>query len=81
MTAAGPSIPENTHNWGAELLTIDVSAEYRLFKNVAFFARVRNLTNAPQDTETANPSTPPNARSRPRNDFDSLWTIGLKSPL
>jgi hypothetical protein len=77
--AVGRSIPENAYNWGAELLIFDVSGEYRLLKNVALFASVRNLTNAPQDTETANPSTPPNARFRQRNDFDSLWTVGLKS--
>jgi hypothetical protein len=75
MPAARRSIPENTNNWGAELLTLEVSAECRLFKNVAFFASVRNLTNARQDAETANPS----ARFRQRNNFDSLWTIGLKS--
>jgi hypothetical protein len=50
-----------------------------LSKHLGLFASVRNLTNAPQDRETANPFTPPIARFRQRSDFDSLWTVGFKS--
>ena len=77
--AAGRGIPENTYDWGNEFLTLDASAEYQLFKRVNLFATVRNLTNAPQDRETANPSTPAHARLRQTNDYDSLWTVGVKS--
>ena len=77
--AAGRGILENTYDWGNEFLTLDASAEYQLFKRVNLFATVRNLTNAPQDRETANPSTPAHARLRQTNDYDSLWTVGVKS--
>ena len=77
--AAGRGILENTYDWGNEFLTLDASAEYQLFKRVNLFATVRNLTNAPQDRETANPFTPAHARLRQTNDYDSLWTLGVKS--
>ncbi|WP_414661740.1 TonB-dependent receptor [Horticoccus sp. 23ND18S-11] len=77
--AAGRGIASDTFNWGASLLTLDVSGEYQIHKHIGLFLSVRNLTNAPQDLEIANAQTPAHARFRQRSDFDSLWTLGLKS--
>ncbi len=44
----------------------------------AVFASMRNVTDDTDDVEVAGPSTPPHAQFRSRQDFGSLWTIGLK---
>ncbi|MDO8544831.1 MAG: carboxypeptidase-like regulatory domain-containing protein [Opitutaceae bacterium] len=73
-----PSIEPGTFNWGQPRLNIDVQGEYYFWNRVAVFASMRNVGDATDDVEVAGPSTPPHAQFRSRQDFGSLWTIGLK---
>ncbi len=78
MVAVGRSIEPNTYNWGTARLSIDVLGEYYLWKNLALFANLRNITAVEQNVEIYGPSTPPIARLRSRLDSGSLWTFGMK---
>jgi hypothetical protein len=55
-----------------------VQAEYHLRKSVTVFANLRNVNNGTEDNEIAGPSTPSHAQFRQREDFGSLWTVGVK---
>ncbi len=76
--APGASIEPGTYNWGSKKLTLDLQGEYSLFRSVALFVNLRNVNDGTEDLEIAGPSTPPHAQFRSRQDFGSLWTIGLK---
>jgi hypothetical protein len=39
---------------------------------------MRNLNDATEDNERRGPSTPAHAQFLSREDFGSLWTVGLK---
>ncbi len=78
LVAPGASIETSTYNWGLKKLSLDLQGEYYVLRSVALFANLRNVTNATEDFEVAGPSTPPHAQFRSRQDFGSLWTIGLK---
>ena len=79
LVGAGNSIEPSTYNWGATRLVTDVIGEYHFSKRFAFFANIRNLTDATDELEITGPSTPAVARLRSSAaDFGSLWTIGFK---
>jgi hypothetical protein len=42
------------------------------------FVNLRNVNDGTEDNEIAGPSTPPHSQFRQREDFGSLWTVGLK---
>jgi TonB-dependent receptor len=74
----GRGIEPSTFIWGLKRSYIDLTAEYSLRRNFALFANLRNLNDPTDDQETAGPSTPAEAQFRQRQDFGSLWTIGVK---
>ena len=74
----GRSIEPSTFIWGLKRSYIDLTAEYSLRRNFALFANLRNINDPTDDQETAGPSTPAEAQFRQRQDFGSLWTIGVK---
>ena len=78
VIAATTGIEPETYNWGVKRLTIDLLGEYYFTRRLALFANLRNIGDATEDLEIAGPSTPPHAQFRQREDFGSLWTVGLK---
>ncbi len=77
--AASPrSIEAGTYTWQSKRLYIDLSGEYNLTKRLGVFASMRNLNDATEDTERRGPNTPEHAQLNSREDFGSLWTIGIK---
>ena len=77
--ADGRSIDPNTYNWGSSRLYLNVAAEITLYRRWSVFANLRNITSVYEDVEIANPSTPAHAQLRARNDFGSLWSIGVRT--
>ena len=75
---AGVGIESGTYNWGSKKLSADVQAEYHFRKWATVFVNLRNVNDGTEDNEIAGPSTPPHAQFRQREDFGSLWTVGLK---
>jgi TonB-dependent receptor len=74
----GRGIEGGTYNWGEARTLFDVSGEFVLRKNVALFANLNNLTDAPLDVEIHGPNTPEHAQFRQRQTFGSMWTFGVK---
>jgi iron complex outermembrane receptor protein len=74
----GRSIEDSTFNWDSKRLYVDVSAEYSFHRRFAVFVNLRNIRDAADDVEIAGPSTPPHAQFRAREEYGSLWTIGVK---
>ena len=72
------SIEAGTYTWQSKRLYIDLSGEYNLTRRIGIFASMRNLNDATEDTERRGPNTPEHAQLNSREDFGSLWTIGLK---
>jgi len=79
LVAESPrSIEPGTYTWQSKRLYIDLSGEYTLTKRIGIFASMRNLNDATEDTERRGPNTPDYAQLNSREDFGSLWTIGVK---
>ena len=74
----GRSIEANTYNWGSKRSYIDISGEYSLTRHLGLFANLRNINKPADDAEITGPTTPAHAQLRQRQDFGSLWTIGVK---
>ena len=74
----GVGIEPGTFNYTSSRLSIDLLGEYYFRKNVAVFANLRNLHDAPIDAETVGPHTPPESQFRTRGQIGALWTFGLK---
>ncbi|MDO8544789.1 MAG: carboxypeptidase regulatory-like domain-containing protein [Opitutaceae bacterium] len=74
----GRGIGPNTFIWGSKRSYIDLTGEYSISRNLALFANLRNINDPTDDQETAGPETPAHAQFRQRQDFGSLWTVGLK---
>ncbi len=74
----GRSIEPGTYNWGSKRYYIDVSGEYSITRRLALFANLRNINKPVDDVEITGPNTPAHAQLRQRQDFGSLWTVGLK---
>ena len=78
IAASVRSIEPGTYNWQSKRLYIDLSGDYSLTKRIGLFASMRNLNDATEDTERRGPNTPAHAQLLSREDFGSLWTIGIK---
>ena len=81
LVAAGRSLDPATYNWVSKKLSLDLQGEYYLRRGVSLFANLRNVNDATEDLQISGPVTPPHARFRSREDFGSLWTIGLKGSI
>ena len=77
----GRGLDPGTYNWGSKRSYIDVSAEYAITRRLAVFANLRNVNQPVDDVEITGPNTPAYAQLRQRQDFGSLWTIGVKGSL
>ena len=74
----GRSIEAGTYTWGSKKSYIDLTGEYTVWKTFAVFANLRNINQPVDDLEIAGPTTLSSAQLRQRQDFGSLWTIGVK---
>lgn len=75
----GTSIPADTYNWDSKKLNIDVQGEYWFTRNLGAYVAMRNLNDATDDQQRYSEKlTPLHARFLQRNDYGSLWTMGLK---
>ncbi|MDO8541483.1 MAG: TonB-dependent receptor, partial [Opitutaceae bacterium] len=74
----GRGIEPSTYNWDSKRLYLDLSGEYSLSKKLALFANLRDVLDAGWDRGRAGPSTPPHAELRARENWESLWTFGVK---
>jgi iron complex outermembrane receptor protein len=74
----GRGIEPGTYNYRPKRLYIDVSGEYYLRRGLGVFLAIRNIGGATEDTKIYGPNTPRYARFRQRDDYASLWTVGVK---
>ena len=78
IATSARSIEPGSYNWISKRLYIDLSGDYRLSNRFSLFASMRNLNDATEDTERLGPNTPAHAQLLSREDFGSLWTMGIK---
>ncbi len=64
--------------WLGKKMNLDLQGEYFIRRGFALFANLRNVNDATEDVAIYGPATPAHARFRSRQDFGSLWTVGLK---
>jgi len=76
--AAGRSIAPGTYNWSSKRVVADLNADYRLSGGLTLFANLNNVFNDPVDNKVYGPATPSEARFRQRQNYGSLWTLGLR---
>jgi iron complex outermembrane recepter protein len=76
---SGTGIEPGVFQWWAKRLYIDVTGEFKLTKRFALFASLRNVGDATEDFKIFGPNTPDYATFRQREDFASLWTMGVKA--
>jgi TonB-dependent receptor len=74
----GALIPANTYSWTASFVSLDLNCEYRIRKQLAVYAVVRNLTEAIRPDEYSNAATPDYAKQRGVNDSPIRFTLGVK---
>ncbi len=74
----GTSIEPGTYNYTPGFTKIDVLGEYTLWRRVALFANLRNITDIADRGTTVGPTTPQYATLRYQERYGSLWTIGVK---
>jgi iron complex outermembrane receptor protein len=67
-----------SYAWLGKKLNLDLQGEYFIRRGLALFANLRNVNDATEDVEITGPATPAHAQFRSRQDFGSLWTVGLK---
>jgi len=77
-TGAGAAFDPQSYTWQSKKLNLDLQGEYFLRRGFALFANLRNVNDATEDFEITGPLTPAHAQFRSRQDFGSLWTVGLK---
>jgi len=78
LIAAGQGIEPGTYNWTSKRLQIDLLGEYSFRRQLALFATLRNIGDAPIDGKTAGPNTPKYAQFRSRSQLGASWTFGIK---
>lgn len=76
--ATARGVEAGTYNYAPKRLYIDVSGEYYLKRNLGVFISIRNIGSATEDTKIYGPNTPRYAHFRQRDDYASLWTVGVK---
>jgi len=74
----GRSIQPGTFTWGAKQLFLDLQGDYVWSKRLAFFANLRNVGDATNDSGIYGPLTPEHARFRQRTTYGSLWSLGVR---
>ena len=77
--AAGRSIDPATYNWSSSRVYLNIAADYEVLRRWTLFANLRNVTAVLEDVESANPSTPAHSQLRSRDEFGSLWSLGVKA--
>ena len=60
------------------MLFLDLQGDYQLRRGVSVFAALRNVGDAPNDTQIFGPSTPEMAQFRQRTAYGSLWSVGVR---
>ena len=75
----GTGIEPGVFTWWAKRLYNDIYGEVKLTKRFALFASLRNVGDATEDMKIFGPNTPDYATFRQREDFASLWTMGVKA--
>src|SRR5262249_20706625 len=78
-TATGLSIEPNTYTWFASDMGLDLEGEYRLTRQFAVFANLRNVQDKRKDEQIWNPLTPSYARFSVGRQYGSLWTFGVRA--
>jgi TonB-dependent receptor len=76
LTGAG--VPEGAFVYNPEYLTLNVNAEYRVSRRLAFWALARNITNEPLLEERYGAVTPVYARVSNYQNLGSQISVGLK---
>jgi len=71
-------VEPGTYNYLAPRTTVDVSAEYQVYRWFTVYASVRNLFNEPEDRQRYGPSTPEFAKLQIRTDYRPLYSVGVK---
>lgn len=76
----GVGIEPGSFNYTPGFTKLDVLGEFSVWKRFAVFANLRNLGDIANEGTTIGPSTPQHARlrTRTRERYGSLWTIGIK---
>ena len=74
----GVGIEPGTYHYTPGYTKIDVLGEYTIWKRVAIFANLRNITDVADRGTTVGPSTPQHATLRYQERYGSLWTLGVK---
>jgi len=74
----GTSIEPGTYNYTPGFTKIDILGEYTVWKRVAVFVNLRNVTDVADRGITRGPSTPAHAELRYQERYGSLWTLGVK---
>lgn len=74
----GSGIPEGAYIYNPQYLTLNVNAEYRLSRRVAFWALVRNIANKPLIEERYAAVTPLYARISNYQNLGAQISVGLK---
>ena len=74
---AGVSEP-GTREYVRARLTLDIDAEYRIWKHAGIFIGARNITREPEIVERYGPNTPAYARIYQRADYGTTIAVGMK---
>ncbi|MDP3071772.1 MAG: carboxypeptidase regulatory-like domain-containing protein [Opitutaceae bacterium] len=74
----GRGVEPGTFTWMSKQLFLDLQAEYQFSRRLIFFANLRNVGDATNDTEIFGPGTPEHAQFRQRTTYGSLWSFGVK---
>ena len=74
----GRSVGPDTARYAAARTSLDLTAEHKLWREIRFFAKFRNLGDVGVDFEYYGPATPEVARFQQRERYGALWTFGLK---
>jgi TonB-dependent receptor len=74
----GTSIEPGTYNYTPGYTKIDVLGEVTVWRRMALFFNLRNLTDVADRGTTVGPTTPTHAMLRYQERYGSLWTIGVK---
>ena len=77
-TLTGRGIQPDTTRYAAARTSVDLTAEHVLWRQLRFFAKLRNVTDVGVDFEFHGPATPDYARFQQRERYGALWTFGVK---
>ncbi|MDO8542071.1 MAG: TonB-dependent receptor [Opitutaceae bacterium] len=74
----GTGVPPGSYVYNPEYLTLNVNAEYRISRRLAFWALARNIANRPLIEERYGSITPTYARISNYQNLGSQISVGLK---